>query len=183
MTTLLLLLSFVLLVGVGVGVTLRRLYRLGPEGIPADFASQILTPTKRSALETYQPMSRLFAEEDFVFLSEARPEMLKRLRRQRRQVMRLFLGELRTDFARVYAFCRLLAPESADPNFATLVTQQAFSFYGLFVVLHLRCTMGWFLHVRVDTVDLVGAFERLRQAAQAAAAAMAPQPAMAGSAA
>lgn len=180
MMTLLLLLSFVLAAGLGAAVVLRWLQGVGPEGITPGLETRILSPT-RSVLETYQPMNRLFAEEDFQFLSRSRPDLVKRLRRQRQQVLRLYLRELRVDFARVYAFCRRLAPKSADPNFAGAITQQALSFYGLFLILHVRCTLGWFLHVRVDTVDLVGAFDRLRQAAQATLSAMAPQPAMAGS--
>jgi hypothetical protein len=184
MNTLLLILSIVAVLSAGAAIVLRQLRRIGPEGLRADFVSQLLAPANRSVVETYQPMTRLFSEEDFAFLAEAGPGLLQRLRRQRRQVMRLYLGELRADFAQVYAFCRMLAQKSADPNFATLITQQAFSFYSLLLVLHVRCTLGWFLHVRVDMVDVVGAFERLRQAAQAAAAAMAPQQAaFAGSAA
>ncbi|HYM13608.1 MAG TPA: hypothetical protein VEU62_22900 [Bryobacterales bacterium] len=175
-----LLLGFVLAVALGAVATLRRLHRVAQEGITAAVEAQILSPT-RSALETYQPMGRLFAEGDVRFLNRSRPDLVKRLRRQRQQVLRLYLRELRADFERVYAFCRSLAPRSADPNFAALITQQAFSFYGLFLILHVRCTLGWFLHVRIDTMDLVGAFDRLRQAAQATLAAMTPQPAMAGS--
>lgn len=180
MMTLLLLLGFVVAVVLAGVVTLWRLHRVTHEGITPAVEAQILSPS-RSVLETYQPMGRLFAEEDFRFLSGSRPDLVKRLRRQRRQVLRLYLRELRADFERVYAFCRSLAPKSTDPNFAALITQQALSFYGLFLVLHVRCTLGWFMHVRIDTVDLVGAFDRLRQAAQATLLAMTPQPALAGS--
>lgn len=180
MMTLLLLLGFVVAVVLGAVVTLWRLHRVTQGGITPAVEAQILSPS-RSALEIYQPMGRLFAEEDFRFLRGSRPDLVKRLRRQRRQVLRLYLRELRADFERVYAFCRRLAPKSTDPNFAALITQQALSFYGLFLVLHMRCTLGWFLHVRIDTVDLVGAFDRLRQVAQATLLPMTPQPALAGS--
>jgi hypothetical protein len=180
MVTLLLLLSFVLAIGLGAAITLRRLHRVGSEANSPRLDALVLSPT-RSALETYQPMSRLFAEEDFHFLARSRPDLVKRLRRQRQQVLRLYLKELRADFERVYAFCRRLAPKSENPNFAALITQQALSFYGLFLVLQVRCTLGWFLHVRVDTTDLVSSFDRLRQAAQATLSAMAPQAVMAGS--
>ncbi len=175
MIALLLLLAFVLAVATGVGLTLRRLYGARSEGISPALKAALSAPA-RSALETYQPMSRLFAEEDFRFLSGLAPALVKRLRRQRRHVMRLYLRELQADFERIYAFCRALAPRSQDPSFATLITKQALSFYGLFVVLQMRCGLGWFLPVRVDTGDLVDAFDRLHQAAQAALQAMASQP-------
>ena len=96
MTTLFLLLGFLVAVGAGLGLTLRHLFRVRPEGILANPAGDLLTG---SALETYQPMSRLFAEEDFTFVSGLDPGLRKRLRRSRRQVMRSYLRELRVDFA------------------------------------------------------------------------------------
>jgi hypothetical protein len=169
MTIVLLLLSFVLVVGAGVGITLWRLLRSnGPEALPSGWRERMAST--RSALVTYQPMSRLFAEEDFDFLAGQRgfqPGLEKKLRRQRRRVLRLYLRELRLEFRGVYALCRMLVPHSANPDFAAWITRQAAAFYGLLLVLHLRCTLGWFLHVRVDTTDLVTAFDRLREAARA----------------
>ncbi|MBI3665619.1 MAG: hypothetical protein HY236_05230 [Acidobacteria bacterium] len=169
MTTLMLLLGAVLALGVGVGLTLRRLYR--PAASPGVASAHELTLALTcSPQETYRPMSRLFAEQDFAFLAGqpgSGTGLVKRLRRQRRGALRLYLREMRADFQRLYALCRLLARNSKDPSFATLVTQQALSFYSLFLILQLRCALGWFLHVRVDTVDLVTAFDRLAQAARA----------------
>ena len=170
MTMFLLLLGFVAAIGLGVSLTLRRLYRPSIQGVPS-----VEELTTRPPRETYRPMSRLFAEEDFAFLSGQGPGIIKRLRRQRREVLRLYLRELRADFQRLYALCRILAPKSQDPNFAPLITQQALSFYGLFLILQVRCALGWYLHVRVDTVDLVTAFDRLAQAARATLPALMPQ--------
>ena len=177
MTTLWMLLGLVAAIALGFAVALRRLYRLRAGTRPPGFENDVLS-RGRSARATYRPMGRLFAEQDFAFLSGYAPQMLPRLRRHRRRVLRLYLRELRTDFARVYAFCRILAPKSGDPQFATRVTQQALSFYGLLLIVELRCALGWFLPVRVDTADLVNAFDLLRQAAQAAS--LAPQPVAAG---
>src|SRR5579884_1899439 len=115
MTTLLLLSGFVLALGAGLAGALRKLLYPRPESFPPDFDVQLL---RRSAAESYQPMSRLFAEEDFVFLSRLQPRLLSRLRQQRRRVMRAYLRELRAEFERIYAFCRALALNSSDPNFA-----------------------------------------------------------------
>jgi hypothetical protein len=177
MTTLLLLSGFVLALGAGLAGTLRKLLYPRPENFPPDFDVQLL---RRSAAESYQPMSRLFAEEDFVFLSRLQPRLLSRLRQQRRRVMREYLRELRAEFERIYAFCRALALKSGAPNFAGQITQAAFSFYGLLLILHMRCAFGWFLHVRVDTADLISAFDRLREAAQTALPALEPRAVMAG---
>ena len=158
------------------GIVLRRLYWLGPAGLSPALESEILTPT-RSAAESYRPMTRLFAEQDFAFLTAFGPQMLQRLLRERRRVLRLYLSELRADFERIYALCRMLAPRSSNPHFAARITQQAFSFYGLLLIVEMRCALGWVLPVRVDTVELVNAVDRLRQAAQAS---LAPQPVPAG---
>ncbi|HZS50480.1 MAG TPA: hypothetical protein VFA54_06460 [Bryobacterales bacterium] len=181
MTILLLLLGFIAAAAGGTGIALWRLYRTGPEAqsIPA-LVSEISNP-RRSALEVYQPMSRLFAEDDFALVGRLKPDLLKRLRRQRQRVLRLYLREIRIGFGRLHTLCRILAPRSHDPNFAARITQQALTFYGLFLILEFRCALGWFLHVRVDTVDLVGALAQLRQAAQSVLADMNSGTALAGS--
>lgn len=180
MTTLWLLLSLVAAIAVGFGIVLRRLHRTPVGTLFPDFEDDVdngvLSPGRFSP-ETYRPMSRLFAGEDFTFLAGSAPQMVPRLRRCRRRVLRLYLRELRADFARVYAICRMLAPTSSDPHFATRITQQALSFYGLLLIVEMRCALGWFLPVRVDTAELVNAFDVLRQAAQAS---LAPQPVPAG---
>ena len=181
MMTLMLLLGVILGVGLAAALTMWRLLRPHTAvGMPP--AELEALAAGRSVLESYQPMSRLFAEEDFAFVA-AHPGASRRegqqLRRRRRRILRLYLRDVRRDFERLYAFCRLLAPKSQDPGFASLITQQALAFYGLWMVLQVRCSLGWFLHVRVDTVDLVGALDRLREAARATALALAPRPALA----
>ncbi|HYL96681.1 MAG TPA: hypothetical protein VET69_12830 [Terriglobales bacterium] len=180
MTILLLLLLFVAAIAAGLGAALWWIYRPGPQTLSPELLAGLLQP-RRSALEVYRPMNRLFAEEDFRFISAARPQMVRRLRRQRARVLRLYLRDLQAGFARVQALCRSLAPRSQDPNFAGLITRQALTFYGLLLMLRLRCALGWYLHVRVDTVDLVRALDQLTQAAQATLAGLAPQTALAGS--
>jgi len=165
MTTLVLLLTLVMAIGVGVAVMLNRLLRAGSS---RPLAESAIVATVGSGLQTYQPMNRLFAEEDFHFLAGLpQGEGLRtQLRRQRQRVLRLYLRELRADFERLYGWCRQLAPRSQDPNFATLITQQAAAFYGLLLVVHVRSTLGWFLPVRVDAGELVRVFDQLRQAAR-----------------
>ena len=180
MTILSLLLLFVAAVAVGLGAALWRIFRPGPQTLSPEFLAVLLQP-RRSVLDVYRPMNRLFADEDFRFISSVQPQMLRRLRRQRARVLRLYLRDLQAAFARVHALCRSLAPKSQDPNFAVLTSRQALTFYSLLAVLRLRCALGWYLHVRVDTVDLVHALDRLTQAAQATLASLAPQTALMGS--
>ncbi len=182
MTILLLLLGLVAAMGAGVVLTLWRLTRSGPRRLDWSRDSELLLSTG-SALETYQPMSRLFAEEDLEFLATQvgfRPALEKRLRRQRKQVFRLYLREVRADFARIYALARAIIPLSQNPAFAGLVTRQAASFYVLLAIIRLRCMLGWYRHVSVETIDLVTAFERLREAARASAAVLTAVPVRAG---
>jgi hypothetical protein len=86
---------------------------------------------------------------------------------------------LRREFGRVYALARAIIPLSQDPNFGGLVTRQAASFYALLAIIQLRCLLGWYRHVKVETLDLVAAFERLREAARASATALTLVPARA----
>jgi hypothetical protein len=86
----------------------------------------------RPPLETYRPMTRLFSEKDFAFLAAAGPAgsaMLARLRRQRRDVMRLYLRQARLDFDRLHRACRNAALRSRDSKLASKIARQAFLFY------------------------------------------------------
>jgi len=182
MTILLLLLGSVIGVGTGLAVLLWRLSRTGPVDELAARDFQRLAPTG-SALDSFEPMCRLFLEEDFSFLASQAgrgPGTARKLRRERRQVLRLYLRELRAEFRGVYKLCRLLAPTSQDPNFAASITRMALSFNSLFALVQLRCALGWFLPVSLETADLVAAFDSLRQAASTAWPVLPPQPAVAG---
>ncbi len=171
MINLMLLVALLLTVGVGTGVLLWK--RLHPQAGPE-------TPAlpDRPASETYAPMCRLFTADDFDLLTAAgEPDLAKRLRRQRRRVLRLYLGELRRDFEQVHGFCRLLAGRSLDPGFAPAATRQALAFYGLLLMVQARCALGWWFELPAATTELVDSFERLCQAARTCAAALAQEPA------
>ncbi len=94
----------------------------------------------------------------------------------------LYLREVRTDFRRVWSFCRALIPMSRNPEFGSLVMQQFVVFYGLYTALRLRCLLGTFIYVRADTVDLVASLQRLQQGARAVVESLGPgfQPAYSG---
>ncbi len=177
MTTPLLIIGLLLLIGAGIGMTLRSVYRPAPARESEVLLAEIQDPAC-SALELYQPLGRLFAEQDFAFLSRLWPGMVKRLRRSRRQAFRLYLAEAQTAFQGVYTLCRDLAARNPDPTFAPFLTQQFFTFHFLLLGLRLRCALGWFRHVPSDAAELVQALEQLRRIAQAALSVSQPQPAM-----
>ena len=63
------------------------------------------------SLDRYQPMGRLMAKEDLVFLKSQpgyRAEMGQRWTRERRQIFRLYLAELKADFRRLHTHAREL---------------------------------------------------------------------------
>ena len=75
-------------------------------------ATPISDETDAFSLDRYQPMGRLMAEEDFVFLKSQpgyRAEMGVRWKRERRRIFRLYLAELKADFRRLHAHARQLA--------------------------------------------------------------------------
>jgi hypothetical protein len=175
MTTLAMLLGLVGLIGFGVAVVLRELRGASGDRDWQAVEGRLLSPAHS---EIYGPMGRLFSDEDFIFL-RSQPGFQRgledRLRHQRRHALRCYLRELRADFRQLYGLCRFRARTSGDPDFATLITQQALIFYGLFLALQVRCYLGWLFHARVDANELVSAFDRLLQVARASIGAMTQQ--------
>src|SRR3982074_1379023 len=58
------------------------------------------------SLDRYQPMGRLLGDEDLLFLKSQpgyRPEIGARWKRQRRQIFRFYLNELKGDFRHLHA--------------------------------------------------------------------------------
>jgi hypothetical protein len=71
------------------------------------------------SLERYQPMARLLAEEDFLFLAAQpgyRPEIGAKLRRERRRIFRLYLRDLAHDFQHLHAEARAMVAESREEH-------------------------------------------------------------------
>src|SRR5579862_7271657 len=71
--------------------------------------------TGEFTLARYQPMERLLAEEDFLFLASQpgyTPEIGAKLRRERRRIFRLYLRELAHDFLHLHAEARRMVADS-----------------------------------------------------------------------
>ncbi len=129
--------------------------------------------------ETYRPVGRLFASGDFEFLTRqarCRPDIVKRLRRARWQVLRLYLHDLQADFRRVYRISGALAAKSQDPAIGALVTVQAVKFYRELGILHICCFLGWPVRRQTGVLGLVEALDRLQEAMRASLAVTAPRP-------
>jgi len=85
--------------------------------------AEAVADSREFSLENYDPMNRLLAEEDLVFLRAQRghrPEMDARWRQERYRLFRLYLSELKLDFRRLHARARALVAHS-DADSADLV--------------------------------------------------------------
>jgi len=174
MTTSLLFLFLLVVAVIALGLAL---WRLGPGSKDTEVDLRILTAA-RPACRTYEPLSRLFAGEDTEFLRKhaARSGAFRRrLNRQRRRVLSLYLGQLNSEFREVWKICRLLAPMSNNPDFGAQVTKQFFTFYGLYWTLQFRCFMGALVPLHVNAGGLVTPLQQLEQAMQRAFQSLEPQ--------
>lgn len=123
-------------------------------------------------LKRYQVLCRLFDPDDQA-LVETNLDVLghgavHQLSKSRRQIMRMYLWELRSDFSRFWSLCRLLAPYSPDPQFATMLFGQLFLFHGTLVLLWARTYTGAISFESARFGALIDAVQKLRGAAQSA---------------
>jgi len=168
MTSLPIVLGALAVIGAGLALTFLRVARVRRRSSAAVLGREMVR-TGRSPLETYAPMGRLLAREDWEFVNgPARlPLSVRRhFRRQRRKILSLYLRDLRADFGRVYALCRELAPYSPDPGFAAEVTRQALLFHAQWLAVELRAALGWSWTTPTRASELVAAFDRLYHAAR-----------------
>ncbi|MGD1095933.1 MAG: hypothetical protein ABSB35_28570 [Bryobacteraceae bacterium] len=119
------------------------------------------------SLERYEPMSRLLAEEDFIFLAAQpgyRPEMGAKLRRERRRIFRLYLRELAQDFRSLHREARAMVAESqADHSeLVGLLIRQRLVFLGAMTMVELRLAASRFSLGNVDVRGLLESIEAMR---------------------
>lgn len=167
MTTLLLITLPLLVALIALGWSL---WRLSADPKDTEVLVRALT-SARPACRTYEPLSRLFTAEDSAFLRSQRGysrAIERRLRRQRRQVLSLYLRQIRAEFSQVWNLCRLLAPVSNNPDFGALVLKQFVIFHGLYWTFQLRSVAGGLAPVHADPADLVAAFRQLELGARRA---------------
>jgi hypothetical protein len=118
------------------------------------------------SLDRYQPMGRLMAEEDLVFLKSQpgyRPEMGRRWKRERRRIFRLYLAELKTDFRRLHAHARKLvaASEADSAALMEILMKQQVAFLMATTALEFRVALQRIGIGRVDVKPLLGLIEAM----------------------
>jgi hypothetical protein len=136
-----------------------RLRRHGRHTAPLDLAQP-------APLRNYNPVSRLFDGRDLQFLLTQRgwqPAMKTRLRRERREVLSLYLSQARAEFRGTWSYWRATAPTSDDPEFASAMVKQFLAFHALYAVLRVHCLLGSFIYVRTDAGSLLAILRRLKQ--------------------
>lgn len=95
---------------------------------------------------SYAPMARLLDDSEFTFLVDQRgyrPGMAARLRRQRRAIFRLYLGQLRAEFLFLHreATGLLLASGYDRPDLTWRLSSQRLRFYWLLAGVHSRLAL------------------------------------------
>jgi hypothetical protein len=119
------------------------------------------------SLERYEPMSRLLAEEDFLFLAAQpgyRPEMGAKLRRERRRIFRLYLRELAQDFHGLHRQARALVAEShaEHSGLVGLLMHQQITFWRAMAGIELRLAASRLNLANVDVRGLLDSIEAMR---------------------
>jgi hypothetical protein len=119
------------------------------------------------SLDRYQPMARLMAEEDLVFLKSQpgyRAEMGERWKRERRRIFRLYLAELKADFRRLHAHAReLVAGSGADSAaLVEVLIKQQLTFLMATTALEFRLVLQQIGIGKVDITPLIELVEAMR---------------------
>ena len=115
---------------------------------------------RRRNQRLYEPIVRLFADEDLDYLS-AHSDLLTRLEASRSATMRLYLVELRREFLEIWQTCRLLAPISPDPSFLSRLSRQYWSFHWTYANAYAGCLFPA-LARQTLAVRLVSALSQMR---------------------
>ena len=152
------------LVMLGLGRGLRVLVRRLKSGHPVlpvttDWLNELST-------ERYRPMLRLLDPAEFEFLrvhEGASAEALRRLRRQRVQAFRGYLGLLEIDFDRVATALQVMTAQSMQerPELSSLLLERRLRFAA--ALLGVRCRLMLFDlgYSRVDASGLLELFARM----------------------
>jgi hypothetical protein len=120
------------------------------------------------SLERYRPMKRLLGDEDIVFLESQpgyRPAMGAQLKRERRRIFRLYLGDLKHDFHRLHAQARALAAGSgeASSDLVQLLLRQQLTFLRATTLLEMRLALSAVGIGAVDVRPLLAMVDGMRQ--------------------
>lgn len=164
MTVVLVALGFVLLLGLGVAYELLRWGRVSSSEVDVSVFDQEL-----SGPESYEPMSRLFAERDFDYVERNTSlgwVWSGKIRRTRYRVLSLYMTDLRCEFMKTCSICRLLAPMSPDPEFAFSLIRRLIQFHFTYFAVKWACWLGCYAYIRVDTAKMLDTLREIAGQAQ-----------------
>ena len=119
------------------------------------------------SLDPYQPMAALLAEEDLAFL-QAQPgyhaAMGARWKRERRQLFRLYLRELKNDFGRLHAQARKMVAQSGaeSAGLVEVLMRQQMTFLRATTALEFRLVLHAMGIGKVDIAPFMQMIEAMR---------------------
>ncbi|HTR36049.1 MAG TPA: hypothetical protein VMH80_09120 [Bryobacteraceae bacterium] len=118
------------------------------------------------SVESYAPMERLLSQADIAFLASQagyRPEIGRRLMRERRRIFKSYLTNLAQDFNQLIALGKLMLVYSHEdrPEFARNLLHQQVRFYCTLCALRLQLALHPVGLGRVDVRSLVASVEAM----------------------
>jgi len=119
------------------------------------------------SLDRYAALSRLTAADDERFLRKlpgCTPEMVKRLRRDRRAILRAYLREVAGDFRSLHRAARRLVAEAPEEHaeLVGVLFQQQVTFWRCLTLIEVRLALEPFGLPQVDVAPLLEVVEFLR---------------------
>lgn len=119
------------------------------------------------SVDRYRPMLRLLDEDDFLLLRSQpgfTPEMTERVRLQRCQIFRQYLGSLNSDFKRIVMLLKMLMAQSSQdrPELARLLVRMQILFALGMLLIRLRLFLYRWGLAKVNISPLIGMFDFVR---------------------
>jgi hypothetical protein len=119
------------------------------------------------SLDRYQPMARLLADDDLLFLKSQpgyRPEIGACWQRERRRIVRIYLKELKSDFHRLHAQAReLVAQSGADSaDLVQVLMKQQMTFFRATTALEFHLVLQRIGLGKADVAPLMELIEAMR---------------------
>jgi hypothetical protein len=123
------------------------------------------------SVDRYRPMLRLLDERDFRLLRSQpgfTPDMTERVRLQRCQIFRQYLGSLNSDFQQLIQVLKMLMAQSSQdrPDLARVLVRIQVLFALGMVVIRLRLVLYRWGLAKVDITPLIGMFDFVRDKLQ-----------------
>lgn len=120
------------------------------------------------SVDRYRPMLRLLDEQDFLLLRTQpgfTPDMTQRIRLQRCQIFRQYLGSLNSDFQQVVQSLKMLIAQSSQdrPELARVLVRMQILFALGMLLIRLRLVLYRWGLAQVNISPLIGMFDFVRE--------------------